>query len=228
MFELIQDNYFFLLYIIAFILSIVRYRVYYDTVLKYFPILIAYTLLSEVLGFAIRNFDEIQIVYEEDYFYYNTLIFNIFDIIFYLYFLSVYHHSLASVKSKTFTKVGVVLFILVSIVNLFLQDINVAPQNYAIITGALFTVVAAFLYILELRNKKVNQVTRRLLFWISLGIIIFHFFYPITMYIVSFEYDLYTTMGIAKFHLFTIAILYTCFIIGFIRMRRTKPREVSS
>ncbi|WP_281542615.1 hypothetical protein [Maribacter aestuarii] len=226
MLELVQNNYFFLLYIAAFILSIVRYRVYYDTVLKYFPILIAYTLLSEILGFAIRNFDDIQIVYEEDYYYYNTLIFNIFDFIFYLYFLSVYHKVLASANSKMFVKVGVVLFILVSILNVFLQNIYVSPQNYAILVGALFTVVSAFLYVMELHNNESIQITRKLLFWISIGIIVFHFFYPITMYIVSFEYDFYTTMGIGKFHLFTIALLYGCFIIGFIRMKRFKPHEI--
>jgi len=227
MLELLQNNYFFLLYFAALILSIVRYRLYYDTLLKYLPILIAYTVLSEVLGFAVRNFDEIQIVYKEEFFYYNTLIFNIFDIIFYLYFLSIYHKALIATTSKKFVKIGMLLFILVSIINLFMQNIYVDPQNYAIIIGAFFTVVSALLFILQLKKDKSVQISQKLLFWISLGIIFFHFFYPITMYILSFKYELYTAFGIAKFHYFSIAVLYCCFIIGFIRVKRAKPYEIS-
>jgi len=228
MIELLSNNYFFLLYFAALLLSILRYRQYYDTILKYLPVLIAYTVLSEVLGFAVRNFDEIQIVYKEEYYYYNTLIFNIFDIIFYLYFLSIYRKVLVSNIRKKFVKLGILLFIVVSVINLFLQNFYVDPQNYAIIVGSLFTVASAFIYLLQLQKDNVIQKTNNLLFWISIGIIFFHLCYPLTMYILSFKYELYTNLKIAQFHYFSIAVLYTCFIIGFIKVKRTKPYEISN
>jgi hypothetical protein len=227
MIELLYNNYFFLLYFAALLLSLLRYRQYYDTILKYLPVLIAYTVLSEVLGFAVRNFDEIQIVYKEEYYYYNTLIFNIFDIIFYLYFLSIYHKVLVSNKRKKFVKLGILLFIFVSVINLFLQNFYVDPQNYAIIVGSFFTVVSAFMYLVQLQKDNAIQKTGNLLFWISIGITFFHLFYPITMYILSFEYELYTYLKLARFHYLSIAIFYTCFIIGFIKVKRRKPYEIS-
>jgi len=228
MLELIQNNYFFLLYFVALVLSILQYRKYYDTALKYLPILITYTVLSEVLGFAVRNFDEIQIVFIEEYEYYNTLIFNIFDIILYLYFLSIYHIFFISKTYKKFAKLGVYLFIITSVLNLFLQNFYVEPQNWAIIIGSFFITVCAFIYLTQLKNDKRILSTTNLLFWISIGIIFFHLFYPLTMYILSFKYELYTNLKIAQFHYFSIAVLYTCFIIGFIKVKRTKPYEISN
>lgn len=227
MLELIYHNYYFLLYFAALLLSIVRYRKYYDTALKYLPILIAYTVLSEVLGFMVRNFDEIQIVYKEEYSYYNTLIFNVFDIIFYLYFLSIYHKVLIATKSKKFVKLGIVVFIVVSIVNLFVQNFYVDPQNYAIIVGSFFTAGSALIYLLQLKKDSFALKTSNLLFWISIGIIFFHLFYPITMYIISFEYELYNHLKLARFHYLSIAIFYACFVIGFLKVKRTKPYEIS-
>jgi hypothetical protein len=70
-----------LLYFLALILSIVKYHLYYDTILKYLPILIVYTFLTETLGIIIRDVDEIQIIYKQEYYNYNTAIFNIFDML---------------------------------------------------------------------------------------------------------------------------------------------------
>jgi hypothetical protein len=44
MLEYILNNYFMLLYFLALILSIAKYHLYYDTILKYLPILIVYIL----------------------------------------------------------------------------------------------------------------------------------------------------------------------------------------
>ena len=77
-FEFLKENYFLALYAIALILSIIRYKGYFDSLLKYLPMIIAYTLISEILGLVIREYDDIQIVYLEGYSFYNILIFNIF------------------------------------------------------------------------------------------------------------------------------------------------------
>ena len=79
-----------LLYFLALILSITNYHLYYNTILKYLPILIVYTFLTETLGIIIREVDEIQIIYKQEYYNYNTAIFNILKIIFFLCFLSYY------------------------------------------------------------------------------------------------------------------------------------------
>lgn len=86
----IEENYFMLFYALTLFVSLATYRKYYDTALKYFPIIIAYTLLNEILGFLIREYDDIQIIYSVNEYYQNALIFNVFDLVFYLYFYYIY------------------------------------------------------------------------------------------------------------------------------------------
>lgn len=222
MLEVFKQQYFMLFYLIALILALKRYNLYYDTHLKFLPILITYTLSSEVLGYIIRNVEDVQIIYEEKYTYYNTAIFNIFDIVFFLYFLFVFKNSINEVKSKKIINFGIVLFILTSFINLFIQDFRTEPQSFAIIIGCITLIYASFTYIIKLFKK--NQLIppyRNLLFWISIGLIIFYSLYPISMYLVSYKYDLFKTYNLSSYHHITIATMYGFFIIGFIVMKRT-------
>jgi uncharacterized membrane protein YidH (DUF202 family) len=184
MLEYILNNYFMLLYFLALILSIAKYHLYYDTILKYLPILIVYTFLTETLGIIIRDVDEIQIIYKQEYYNYNTAIFNIFDIIFFLYFFYVFYHIIENSLCKKVIKYGSVVFVLTCTINLFVQDFYVDPQNYAIIIGAIILLYAVLNYLYNIFSKKHKlPLHNNLLFWISLGILIFYTFYPVSMYI---------------------------------------------
>jgi len=48
--EFIKEDYFLIVYGITWFFSVINYKKYFDTVLKYFPILIAYTFLNELFG----------------------------------------------------------------------------------------------------------------------------------------------------------------------------------
>lgn len=141
--EYVLENYFLLLYFYAFLLSVAKYSLYYDTILKYLPVIIIYTLLSEILGLIIRDVDYIAIIYKENYYEYNTIIFNLFDIIYYLYFLYIFYHTIKKSMSRNIIKYGAAIFVLACIINLFFQDILTEPQSYAIIVGSIFLVYAA-------------------------------------------------------------------------------------
>ena len=142
MLDYFLNNYFLLLYLVAFILSLAKYRLYYDTILKYLPMIIAYTLLSEVLGLMVRDVDDIQIIYKQEYYNYNTVIFNVFDIIFYVYFFYVYYHLIDNSFSRKVIIYGSVAFLTSCILNLFMQNFYIEPQNYAIITGAIILLLS--------------------------------------------------------------------------------------
>jgi hypothetical protein len=217
------DNYYMPLYFIALVLCIIKYQLYYDTVLKYFPILLAYTFMSEVLGLIVRDVDDIQLVYKQGYYNYNTIIFNIYDIIFFLYFFYVYYQLSESRLTKNIIKYGGLCLILTCIVNLFLQDFYTEPQNFAIIVGSIILIYTASNYLYKLIiNKYKLPVYRNLLFWISLGILFFYICYPITMYILSFHYEFFTTHNLSKYHYISIGVFYTYIIIGLILMRRLR------
>ena len=224
-FDILFDNYFMALYAIALLLAIVRYKRYFDSLLKYLPILIAYTLISEILGLVIREYDDIQIVYLEGYSYYNMLIFNIFDIIFFLYFFHVYRNAISSFKFKNWIKYGAILFIVCSIINPFFQDFLLYPQMMASTIGSIVLIFSILLYFLD--KKDITNVPNRqnLLFWISWGLLLFYIFYPFILLLGYFDYELYKQFHIQKVHHILIAVMYSCFILGFILMRRIRPLE---
>lgn len=214
-----------ILYALTLVVAVVKYPRYYDSVLKYFPILIAYTLLTEILGWYIFNYDDFQIVYEQQIHEYeinNALIYNIFDIVFYLYFFLLYRRVLTKPKHKSFIRYGTVVFIAISIINAFFKDFLLYPQIYAILVGSLVLVGCVFLYLRECAHSDDGASKyNNLLFWISVGLLSFYPFYPILMIVGVNLNELYV-QTFQLIHRLLISIMYVCFIIGFLRMYRFK------
>lgn len=207
------------------LLSIVRYRRYFDSLLKYFPIIIAYTLISETLGLLIRVNDNIQIVYLEGYSFYNILIFNIFDIVFFLYFFSVYWNVVTEIKYRNWIKYGAFLFIACTLINPFFQNFILYPQLIASTVGSFVLIFAILLYFIG--KKTISNLPNRqnLLFWISMGLLLFYTFYPFILLIGYYDYELYQKLHIRFIQHILIAVMYSCFVIGFVLMRRIRSFE---
>ncbi|MGB7396173.1 MAG: hypothetical protein WA913_17460, partial [Pricia sp.] len=193
--------------------------------LRYFPILIAYTLCTEVLGWYILKHEEYQIDYRglaEYYTINNTAIYNIFDIIFFLYFFFIYWKIINNSLSKSAIKYCSLVFVLVSFVNLFFQDFWLFPQIWSIIVGSSLLVMCVCLY---LKDSKIgnSKISRRynLLFWISLGLLVFYPSYPILIIVGVYNSDLYVKW-FKELHHVLIAAMYLCFTIGFLSMKRFK------
>jgi len=212
-----------IIYLIALIFSILSYKKYFDSFLKYLPILIGYTFLTEFLGLFIRESDAFAIIYSQGNEYLNSLIFNIFDIFFFLYFLFIYWKALDDARQKKWIKNGGLLFVLVSIINPFFQSFSLEPQIYSMLIGSFFIISAAILYFKQVNGFK-GESNRKLLSWVSLGLLIFYPFYPIIFFIVIYFDDaLYRMLHLNIIHQILICLMYCCFIIGFIRMNRMKP-----
>ncbi len=220
------NNYFMFFYALALVLSLFSYRKYFDSVLKYLPIIIGYTLFSELIGYIIREYDDIQVVYLEGYSYYNILVFNIFDIVFFLYFFYIYRNEVSNIKFKNWIKYGVILFIACSVVNPFFQDFLLYPQMFASTLGSIVLIMSIVMFFLgkkSLVNAPNHQI---LLFWISWGLLIFYLLYPFILYIGYFvDYELYKQFHVRTIHHLLIVVMYSCFILGFILMSRKRPTE---
>lgn len=216
---------FHILYALTFAFAVVKYPKYYDSVLKYFPIIIAYTLLTEILGWYILTYEDFQLIYLDQINKYelnNAIVYNIFDIIFYLYFFHLYRHVMKKAKHKLVIRYGAILFIIISIINPFLQDFRLYPQLYAIIAGSSILVSCGVLYIRQCSENDDNNLKySNILFWISIGLLSFHPFYPVLMSIGTKINEFYVP-AFNTIHNLLIIIMYACFIIGFLRMRRFK------
>ena len=217
---------FILLYGVALLISIMRYRNFFDSILRYFPIIIGYTFLTEILGAYIRANENFRIIFIDEHSVNNSLIFNIFDIVFFTYFFYVFWKSLKSQKHKNLVKYGSLLFVVSCLINPFLQDFILYPQTLAIVVGSSNLILCVLLYFKQLNENKIGLPNHsNLLFWVALGLLLFYIAYPFLIIIgLSFS-EVYTRFNVRQIHQFLIYLMYGCFIIGFLKMRRMKPIE---
>ncbi|MEX0287893.1 MAG: hypothetical protein AB3N14_02190 [Flavobacteriaceae bacterium] len=224
-FKVLFDYYFLWVYGLAVIIGIWRYPRYFDTPLKYFPILLMYTLLNETFGVLIYVNEQISLIFSEFFSFYNWAIYNIYGIIFYLYFFYVYWCYLTSKHQRRFITYSAIIYAVASIVNPFFQNFMFESQLYSYILGALLLCGCTILYFKDLKlNYGKWFLKRDLLSWISLGILIFYVGYiPIK---ILRHYEVFDTtpssLMVRKIHWALILIMYGCFIIGFLIMRRRR------
>ncbi len=220
----ILENIFVPLYGISLLLSIVYYKKYFESTLRYLPIIIGYTFANEILGILIKNKETFQIVYSEGNKINNNIIFNIWEIIFFLYFFNIFWKALEKTRYKKIIKYGAGLYIITSFINPFIQSFVLYPQAYALTIASIVLILSTIFYFIELKqNRQSTPITNDLLFWISIGLFVFHLFYPFIMGLICYKYDIFIKWNIRPLHLSLIVFMYSCFIIGFFRMRYIKP-----
>ncbi len=221
----ILENSFIPLYGLALGFALWQYPRYFDTPLKYFPVLLMYTFLNEVLGYVIKYSEQYSFVWSDLYSDYNVVIYNIYNVIFFLYFFFVFHSSLKHKKFRNFILGGTSVFLLTAIFNPIIQNFMLESQFYTYIAGTLVLICAILFYYEELREVYTNIFPKRdLLFWIGTGMLIFYLCYlPIK---VIRYYNSITganeALYIRKIHLILILIMYGCFIVGFFFTRKRK------
>lgn len=215
------DNTFIPLYAIVVLLSLWRYPRYYDTPLRFLPILIMYTFLNELFAVLIRDNNEISLILKEIYYNNNWVIFNIYNIVFFVYFYFVYYFYISGKRQRDFIKVGALAFLFISVANMFFQSFATQPQLAAYITGAIVLLYCIFFYWKHLKEQYGDWfLTRDLLSWLSLGMVIFFLGYvPIKIARYYMETEI---PWVRSVHLILIILMYGCFAFGFIRMRRRK------
>lgn len=228
MLEVLKINYFLPFYAIAWILSIIKLPKYYDSFLKYLPIIIGYTLFTELLGVLIYNFDDFTFFSVSKYSNYNIILYNIYDLIFFPFFYYIYWHSIKNNRIKKIIKFGAFIYFLSMLVNSFFFSPLLNEMWYAYTLGAVVLIISTITYLNALRfESKIFPISTNLLFWLSVGLLIFHIVYlPMTI-IKNVDSNLtiedYSYLRNIQFY-FIIA-MYICFIIGFLLMRRIRPQE---
>ncbi len=133
-------------------MSLATYKRYSDTYLAYFPILIAYTFLNELLGFLIIQFPEFSLVKELKYHTHNTAIYTLYSLIFFSYCINIYNKVLQTKLEQLLSKIAFLIIFLVFGVSYFYK--NVFYQNFYISNsiGAILVVVLIVLYFLQLKK----------------------------------------------------------------------------
>lgn len=211
------------LYAITLLIALWRYRRYYDTALKYLPILLFYTFLSELLGMIIRDSENMNLFLNEFYANNNFVIFNIYYIISFLFFLVIYYIYLKRPAHKKIILFLIAVFILTAVINAIYESFLTISQVYTYVAGAIGMLVCTALYFIENKaDRKSWFHSRDLLSWISLGIFVFFLIYtPIK---VLKQYWLmigeYHQPWSRRLHLSALVFMYMSISIGFLKMDR--------
>lgn len=217
--DFINDNYFLIVYGIAFICSIISYNKYFDTVLKYFPILIAYTLLNEFLGFMIGTSE--NYAFSEKYMFANDFIYNIYTLIFFPFFYYCYYKLNSNLKFRKVILLLGISFLIFFFLNCFFQNPFLKVYYYSIAYASGILVICILLYFLDKRESwNIRIEKKNLMFWISLGLFVFHLLFPIIFLVSFLNFELWIKFKLGAIQKILIVLMYITFSLGFIKSSR--------
>ncbi|OAD91918.1 hypothetical protein A7A78_10530 [Aequorivita soesokkakensis] len=200
------------LYAIVFILSLIKYPVYKNTSLKFLPLIFLLTLVAESMGMFINK------VYESP----NSVIYNIYYFFYFTFFFYLFMKVINVKKYKNYIKIGIVIFWLFYLRDLFFTDIFNESFIESYIVGAGLLIYCIILYYISiLQSSKVLVIKNDLLFWISVGLFLFYIGYLPIKIIRSWFYkenSFFWILLIIQFSL--VIVMYLCFLTGFLWMKK--------
>jgi len=217
-------NFYFFFYVGALVASLIYFKKYVDTPLRFFPLLIAYTLFNEVLGYFIINFEEFSFFDEKEYNWHNVIIYTVYHLVFLGYTFWLYHEV---VKNKTYKKVIKMVALLTFLsygVSFFLQDPLHSDLYYADCIGCLMTIIAITLHFRERSraNGALNKLN--LMVWIGFGLLLFNVFFPFYILNGYLNVEFYLKYHLRQVLWGVISLVYGLFIIGFLISKRSTFR----
>jgi hypothetical protein len=219
--QLFKEHFYVPLYLITWIIAVYRYRRYFDTTLKYLPILIIYTFFTELLGILIKYHKDFQFFSDYRYDWHNVIIYNIYQIVTFLFFYWVYWKTLKNKSSKKMIKYGAYLCSLSYLVSIFFQNPLHRQLDYAHIVGSFILIFAIILYFKEKKSED-NPYPQKhnLLYWVSMGLFVFYALFPFLILSGYFKLSISTQYHLRVILLTLIVLMYTLFIIGLLIGKR--------
>ena len=195
-----------LLYSITIIIGLFNYRKFKDNkYLKLFLYFLFYTLFTEIMGYFVGIY-----LWRKNGFVYSA--WNILNFLFCSYFVFGY---LNSNFKKTIIKFLVVVFVVITVINVsFYIDFFSDSMILNIVLAKFFIVLITILYFIEvLQGDEILNLKKSLYSWILLGYFLYNIgflpAYTLVEYTSFFGMFKYITFGLN-------IILHTCIITGFI------------
>lgn len=200
------------LYAIVFVISLIKFPLYKNTYLKFLPLILLLTLVTESLGMYINK------VYGPP----NIVIFNIYYFFYFSLFFYLFMKIIEEVKFKNYIKIGLGIFWLFYLNDLIFTDIFTESFTTSYIAGAGILIFSITLYYISiLQSSLVLVIKNDLLFWVSVGLFLFYIGYLPIKIIRSWFLklnDFFNILLIIQFSL--IIVMYLCFLIGFLWMKK--------
>jgi hypothetical protein len=203
--------------LLAAIIGTVYFYKYRNTSLKFFLFILWYITFTEFIGsYASKN--NVFVFFDENGIDYNHWMYNILYFVFFNLVLIIYLKSIKNNKHKFWIKIFIISYILISIINWsFIQSFIFEMSELPFVIGSIFLIISIIFYLIQLlKSSNTKTFHKELLFWISIGLLLFH-----TGTIpFSLEYNGYAFMpGIHKLFLIIYILsplMYLIFTFGFI------------
>jgi len=161
--------------LISAIIGTLYFSKYKKTSIKYFLYLLWYITITEFLGpyLTENNFLTFK---DENGIKYNLWIYNLLEIVTFITLMYIYFKSIINSKYRNWIKIFCSSYIGVSILNwLLLQNFLREWSELPYVYGSIVIIVIIIFYFIELlQSEKLIQFHKILLFWISIGLLLFH------------------------------------------------------
>lgn len=197
--------------LIAAITATYHYKKYRHTYLKYF-LLILWLVAGVEWTMSLMKLMEVR--------FQNKFVYNALTTLQYLYYLTLYYRFLGNKSYKKIVLFLIGMYILITGASFaFLQPLTLTAlfNSYSFIAGAIFLIIAIGIFFAEiLRTEKVLYFKKYLMFWVSIGLILFYA--PVIPFVVSINVvSALVVSDILLIVLFALNVItYSCFIVGFI------------
>lgn len=151
------------------------YNKYKKTPIRIFVYLLWYIVFTEFFGdYMIEN--EFLIYIDEDGIKYNLWIVNLLYLLFFPIVYYIYWQIIKGNFYRNLIKIFTFIYVAASIINwIFLQSFITEWSKLPYVLGSIFLIVTIIFYLLELlRSEKILIFHKILMFWISVGLLLFH------------------------------------------------------
>jgi len=185
---------------------------YRDSFLKYFPLFLWVTFLVEISAYLVRKLDITNN---------NAIIYNIYCVLAFLYLFNLYKTSINDKNKKNTLKVFSILYIIILIISGFYENYLTEPQTISYVFAEITLILGISFYLIEiLKSEKALYANKSLLFWISLGLLLFSvgtipFTIAMSYYLIEHGFN-----NMFAINYILIIVQNLCFIIGFIRIEK--------
>jgi len=219
--RIFRDHFYIPIYFLTWLISLIRYKRFYDTPLKYLPMLIIYTFFTELLGYFIKYSNEFLFFSDSRYTWHNVIIFNIYQVVFFIFFFEVYRRLTKKQAIKKQIRYLSIFCISAYVINALVYNPLHNQMTHAHIVGSLMMIYIVILYFKEKHHEGLAQPLKfNLMFWISSGLMIFYTLFPIVSIIYLLNFDIGIQIYFRPLLLTAIVLMYTLIIIGLIVGKR--------
>jgi hypothetical protein len=161
--------------LLAAIIGTIYFYKYRHTPLKYFLFLLWYITLTEFTGWYASK-KNVLVFFDENGVTYNHWLYNLLYFVFFNVILYIYLNSVKKKNHKLWVKIFIICYIIISIINWSLiQSFVFEMSELPYVTGSIFLIISIIFYFIQLlKSEELKTFHKELLFWISIGFLLFH------------------------------------------------------